>query len=525
MKLVFEDPNIMKITTTACALSLLGFSSVALADAEFNFVTQTKVEMTTQVVFVDDLEDLDGAAAKFDKVSSGQFKKLLSLNDFKATLGETQHLQMVAGVDSLLVVGTQDDKALRAPDLQNLGGVIAAALSSTSKNLELSVHIDNLTTSLKTPSAFIASGYAMRHYSFDKYKTKKDDGASNVSMITAQADAAKKHYFGDLQYVVEGVHMARDFATEPGLTMYPQVFVEQIKKRFKGIDNIKIDVLDVKDMKKHNMGAFVGVGRGSVNEPRLVVIEYTGADKKQAPIALAGKGITFDTGGTSLKKNTGMWAMKSDMSGAAAVAGVMYAIAQRGENINVVGLMAMAENMPGADAIRPGDVLETMQGTSIEIISTDAEGRLVLADTVFYAQQKYKPSMLLNIATLTGSAGRAVSDEYGVLITRNFDLSLEMMEVGKRSGELVWPLPLHPNHFEQIKSPIADIKNSGAGNPGASIGAAVIGTFVHESLPWVHLDMASVDWLSEDIDVAPKGSQGWGVRFMDQLIREQALSK
>jgi leucyl aminopeptidase len=181
----------------------------------------------------------------------------------------------------------------------------------------------------------------------------------------------------------------------------------------------------------------------------------------------------------------------------------------------------MAENMPSGSAIRPGDVLDTMKGTTIEIISTDAEGRLVLADAVYYAQQEYKPSMLLNIATLTGSAARALSDEYAAVITRDFDLSLQMMEVGKRSGEHVWPLPLHANHFEQIKSPIADIKNSGAGNPGASVAAAVIGTFVDESLPWVHLDIAGVDWLSESIDVAPKGSQGWGVRFMDQLIREQ----
>jgi leucyl aminopeptidase len=524
LMLFTKDFNIVKITTTLCALSLLGYSSLGMAKTTFNFVTSNDVETTTQVVFVDDADNLDGAAEKLDKASSGQLKKLLELNDFKATLGAAQHIQLVAGIESILVVGTQHEKSLTGPQLQDLGGVIAASLASTTKSIEPTVHIDNLTTSVATPSAFIASGYAMRHYSFDKYKTKKDEGVSNVTMITAQAKDAEKRYQNDLRYVAEGVHMARNFATEPGLSMYPEAFAKQIKQRFKGIDNIKIDVLDVRDLKKHNMGAFLGVGKGSVHDPRLVVIEYIGTNKKQAPIALAGKGITFDTGGISLKQNSGMWAMKSDLSGAAAVAGVMYAIASRGEKVNVVGLMAMAENMPSADAIRPGDVLETMQGTSIEIISTDAEGRLVLADTVYYAQQKYKPSMLLNIATLTGSAGRALSDEYAALVTRDFALSLEMMEIGKRSGELVWPLPLHPNHFEQLKSPIADIKNSGAGNPGASIGAAVIGTFVNESLPWVHLDIAGVDWLTEDIDVAPKGSQGWGVRFMDQLIREQVTT-
>lgn len=269
----------------------------------------------------------------------------------------------------------------------------------------------------------------------------------------------------------------------------------------------------------------MGVGMGSVHEPKLLVIEYRGADKDTAPLALVGKGITFDTGGISIKPNSGMWAMKSDLSGAAAVAGTMLAAASRGEEVNLVGLMPLAENMPAGNAIRPGDVLTTMQGTTIEIISTDAEGRLILADAVRYAQDKYKPSMLLNIATLTGSAARALSDEYAALITREWDLSIKMMAIGKASGEDVWPLPLHANHFKQIKSDIADIKNSGAGDPGASIGAAVIATFVDENIPWVHLDIAGVDWLENETATAPKGSHGWGVRFMDELIRQHALQQ
>jgi leucyl aminopeptidase len=314
--------------------------------------------------------------------------------------------------------------------------------------------------------------------------------------------------------------MARDFAWEPGKSVYPAEFVKRVRERFAGIKNISIDVLDVKRMERLDMGAILGVGQGSVHEPKLLVIEYKGGNTGSAPIVLAGKGITFDTGGTSIKPNNGMWAMKSDLSGAAAVAGTLYALAQRGERANVVGVMPLAENMPDGTAIRPGDVLETMKGTSIEIISTDAEGRLILADAVYYAQQTYKPKMLLNIATLTGSAARALSDEYAALITRNFDYSTEIMKIGETSGEHVWPLPLHPNHFDQLKSDIADIKNSGVGNPGASIGAAVIGTFVDEALPWVHLDIAGVDWLDAATDTAPKGAHGWGVRFMDQLVRD-----
>lgn len=512
----------MKIKTVVLAMGMLGFVGAAHGKANFTFSDTASIKASTSVVFVDDINNLDGAALSLENKSNGALSQLLALNEFEAKKGHALHLQMLAGIENVLVVGTFDEDGLDAPELQDLGGLIAAKLASVDKKLTINVAIDNLTSDVPSPSAHIALGYKLRHYSFDRYKTVKSAGESSVTLITNQAKAANTLFTKDLLHVSEGVHLARDLATEPGKNMYPQAFVDVIKAKFKGIKNIKIEVLDVRDMEKHNMGALMGVGKGSINDPRLLIIEYAGGNKGDAPIALAGKGITFDTGGISLKSNSGMWAMKSDLSGAAAVAGTLYAAAKRGESLNIVGLMPLAENMPSQDAIRPGDVLETMQGTSIEIMSTDAEGRLVLADAVYYAQQEYKPSLLLNIATLTGSAARALSDEYAAVITRDFSLSTQMMDVGKRSGENVWPLPLHPNHFEQIKSPIADIKNSGAGNPGASIGAAVVGTFVSEDLPWIHLDIAGVDWLESDTDVAPKGSQGWGVRFMDQLVRDQA---
>lgn len=512
----------MNIKSSMIALTMLGLTGNAAATAKFSFTTESVSSDKTHVVFVDDAKSLDGAAAKLNEQSNGQLSQLLSLNEFEGKKGSALHFQLLAGAESVLVVGSQDKGELTAAELQNLGGIIASSLASKSKNLDVVIHVDNLTTDEATPSAYLAYGYHLRHYSFDRYKSKKNDGKSNVTLVTNNADRAEKHYKGDLRYVAEGVHMARDLASEPGKNMYPQAFVDLVKRKFKGIDNIDIDVLDMRDIKKLKMGALAGVGQGSINDPCLLVIEYNGGEKGVAPIALAGKGITFDTGGISLKSNSGMWAMKSDLSGAAAVAGTLYAVSQRGEKINLVGLMPLAENMPSQDAIRPGDVLETMKGTSIEIMSTDAEGRLVLADAVYYAQDKYKPSMLLNIATLTGSAARALSDEYAAVITRDFELSRKMMDVGERSGERVWPLPLHPNHFKQIESPIADIKNSGAGNPGASVGAAVVGTFVDKDLPWIHLDIAGVDWLDSGIDIAPKGSQGWGVRFMDQLVRDNA---
>lgn len=513
----------MKLKSLALlSLGMFGFSSPLFAEASFKFTTSAPPDKKFHVVFIDDVDNLVGMPQVLDQKSGGQLSKLIQLNKFKPEKGNTLHLQMVGTVESLLLVGSQEKEGLSSPELQDLGGKIASSLSSTEESLDLVVHVENLDTAEALPSAHIAYGYHLRHYSFDRYKTNKSDGVSQVTLVTSNADNAAKLYNSDLAYIAQGVHLTRDLATEPGKNMYPQAFVDVIKATFKGIKNVDIDVLDMGDIKKLKMGALEGVGQGSIHDPRLLVINYRGSEKSNAPIALVGKGITFDTGGISLKKNTGMWGMKSDLAGAAAVAGTLYASAQRGENVNLIGFIPLAENMPSQDAIRPGDVLETMKGVSIEIISTDAEGRLILADAVYYAQQKYKPKILLNIATLTGSAGRALSDEYAAVITRDFKLSQKMMDVGKRSGENVWPLPLHPNHFKQIESPIADIKNSGAGNPGASIGAAVVATFIDEDLPWVHLDIAGVDWLQADIDIAPKGSQGWGVRFMDQFVRDNS---
>jgi leucyl aminopeptidase len=503
-------------------MGLVGFSNQLLSKVSFEFTTLAPSDKKLHVVFINDVANLDGISQVLDQESGGQLSKLIQLNKFTPEKGNTLHLQMVGEVESLLLIGSQNKEGLSAPDLQDLGGKIASSLSSTKETLNLAIHVENLETIEALPSAHIAYGYHLRHYSFDRYKTKKSAGESEVTLVTNNADSAANLYHSDLAYIAQGVHLTRDFATEPGKNMYPQAFVDVVKEQFKGIKNVDIDVLDMRDIIKLKMGALEGVGQGSINDPRLLVINYRGSQKNNAPIALVGKGITFDTGGISLKQNSGMWAMKSDLSGAAAVAGTLYASAKRGENVNLIGFMPLAENMPSQDAIRPGDVLETMKGVSIEVISTDAEGRLILADAVYYAQQKYKPKMLLNIATLTGSAGRALGDEYAAVITRDFELSQKMMDVGKRSGENVWPLPLHANHFKQIESPIADIKNSGAGNPGASLGAAVVATFIDEDLPWVHLDIAGVDWLEADIDVAPKGSQGWGVRFMDQLVRDHA---
>ena len=281
---------------------------------------------------------------------------------------------------------------------------------------------------------------------------------------------------------------------------------------------MSIKVLDEGDLKRLGMGAHLGVGSGSSRPPRLLVIEYlAGGDRPT--LALAGKGITFDSGGISIKGGDGMWRMKADMTGAAVVSATVLAAARRGANTNVVALAALAENMPSGTAIRPGDVLTSMSGKTIEINSTDAEGRLVLSDAVYYAQAEYSPEVLIDVATLTGSVSRAVGLDYAGLFSRDDELSEQLLEAGTAAGETLWRLPLNDSHFEQIKSQIADVINGGVRYAGASIGAAFIGTFVAEDQTWAHLDIAGVDYAEAPQPTTPMGFSGWGVRLLDEYLR------
>ncbi|WP_306249939.1 M17 family metallopeptidase [Parvularcula sp. IMCC14364] len=501
----------------AASLAIAAMLAPAHAQPSFSFSAPDSDIDGDIVLMVGEGLDMTATMTAVDAATSGRLTAALEQADFTGSFGASLKLHAMSPYETIVVIGTGEEE-LTPRKLTDLGGHAAAHSGD-----DVTVLADNLDTDVEAAGAWLAKGFALRSYSFDKYKSgdDADDTEQFVTVMSAAPAAATELYTGDLQYVVEGVTFARDIGTEPGNKVYPEVVADRVRTLFSGVRNVRIDVLDAQDIRREGMGSLMGVGMGSINDPRLVVIRYNGAGTDEAPIALVGKGITFDTGGISIKPNNGMWLMKSDLSGAVAVAGSVYAAAKRQAPVNIVGLMPLAENMPGRDAIRPGDVLTTMGGKTIEIISTDAEGRLVLADAVQYAQEEFNPRLLLNIATLTGSAARAVGDDYAVVITRDLETSLDMMEIGERAGEDVWPLPLHPSHFDQIKSDIADIKNTG-GSPGASIGAAVVGTFIDEDQPWVHLDIAGVDWLNSDVATAPKGHAGWGVRFMDQLIREES---
>ncbi len=364
-----------------------------------------------------------------------------------------------------------------------------------------------------------AVGAMLGAYTFDKYKSNATPVTGALSYIAENPQAAERAFNARGRHLGDAVLWARDMQSEPANIVYPEEFVRRARTQFLGVDNISIKVLDVRAMERLGMGAILGVGRGSERPPRMMIIEYNGGGD-EAPIVFAGKGITFDSGGVSLKKNDGMWAMKADMTGAAVVTGATMALAKSGAPVNVVAIAALAENMPDGRAQRPGDVVKTMSGKTVEIMSTDAEGRLVLSDAVWYAQEQFSPSLLVDVATLTGSVGRALGDEYAGLFSRDDATAASLSAAGDASGEDLWRLPLHPNHDKQIKSVIADIKNGSTGAPGASTGAAFIGSFIKEETPWAHLDIAGVDWRTEATPTSPLGASGFGVRLLDELARE-----
>ncbi len=410
----------------------------------------------------------------------------------------------------LVGLGSDGDAADR---LRRAGGRIAQALRDEA-------HPVSIVGAASDEAATVALGYNLGQYRFDRYKTvgKSTPSAQPATIVVADARSAEAEWKSRGAALTEGVTLTRDLSTEPANVIYPESFVARVREAFAGVPGVKIEVLDEAAMRRLGMGTLAGVGMGSRRPPRLMLVEYRGGSG--APVALVGKGITFDSGGISIKPNSGMREMKSDMAGAASTMGAVLSLAKSRANVNVLAVAALAENMPGGNAQRPGDVVRTYSGKTIEVMNTDAEGRLVLADANEYVIANHKPAALVNIATLTGAVGNALGYEYAGLLTRDPALAAQITAAGKATGEEVWQLPLHPNHLKTMKSDIADIKNSAeGGRPGASLGAAFIGFFVDPATPWAHLDIAGVNWADSSDDVTPKGASGWGVRILDEFVR------
>ncbi|MDP2260794.1 MAG: leucyl aminopeptidase family protein [Caulobacter sp.] len=432
---------------------------------------------------------------------------------FKYGSRKTLTLRGIGDFDQIVLLGLGETPS--ANDVQMAGAVAGRALAGETGTVTvLAPDMDAAAV------AELAAGFGLGEYRSDLYSTdRKATTPAPVTLVADAAQAAAALYRTRGLPLVEAMQWARDVSNEPGNTVYPEAFVERARAAFAGAPGVSIEVLDVPAMQRLGMGALVGVGAGSARPPRLLVVRYRGAGAPAGgPVVLVGKGITFDSGGISIKPGSGMGNMKMDMSGAAAVVGAVLSLSKSAAPVDVVAVAAVAENMPDGAAIRPGDVLTAMNGKTIEVINTDAEGRLVLADALVWSERNLGPAVVVDIATLTGAVGGALGDDYAGLFTRHDALAGKLTAAGEATGEALWRLPLHPSYAKDTSSTIADIKNSGDG-PGAGTGAWFVGEFISRDIPWAHIDMAGVGWSAAG-DWKPAGSAGFGVRLLDSFVRD-----
>lgn len=476
------------------------------------------------VVFALEGGALSKTGREADKKSNGAVSRAIKAGRFEGKPEQSVEILAPSGipVSRVVVVGLGKPSEINALAAEKAGALIMDRLWMSGEK-QVSVAMDSIDKSgikVELIAAHIAAGARGRDYRFDKYRTKLKDSdkpslVKFVIMVPRSAEA--KAAFAPLDSVLDGVFAARDLVNEPANTLYPAEFAARAKElRRLGL---KVEVLNEAQMAKLGMGALLAVGQGSAKESQLVILHWQGAPKsKKPPIALVGKGVCFDSGGISLKPGGGMGDMKGDMGGAAAVFGTMAALAGRGAPANVIGILGCVENMPGPDAQRPGDIITSMSGQTIEVLNTDAEGRLVLADAMTYVQRKYKPRAIIDLATLTGAIMVALGDCHAGLFSNTDSLSAQIDAAGKAVGETVWRMPMGSQYDKKLKSKFADMQNiSSSAGAGSITAAQFLLRFVEDKTPWAHLDIAGVAWTN---DAKPSWGTGFGVRLLDRLIAD-----
>jgi leucyl aminopeptidase len=475
------------------------------------------------VVLTDRELKLGPVAAELDAAGGGPFARAAAAAKYKG--GALKTLQLLApasGLDRVLFVGLGDPAKLTAQDWLKLGGAIAGATGGAEVTTIILERPDG-TPIAASEAADLALGITLRTYSFDKYKTKKkkDDEeapAARRYVIATSDPSAAKRAWTDASAVAQGVVFARDLVNEPANALGPVEFADRLKGLTRA--GIAVKVLGEPEIRRAKMNALLGVAQGSERPPRVVVMHWNGGKAKEAPVAFIGKGVVFDTGGVSIKPAGGMEDMKGDMAGAAAVCGLLRTLALRKAKVNAVGIVGIVENMVDGKAQRPGDIVTSMSGQTIEVLNTDAEGRLVLADLLTYVQKHDKPVAMVNLATLTGAILVALGTEHAGLFSNNDELSQRLTKAGLKEGELVWRLPLGDAYDKLVKSKIADMKNIGGPNAGSITAAQILQRFVNK-VPWVHLDIAGVAWQdAEQKPLAPSWGTGWGVRLLNRLTAD-----
>jgi leucyl aminopeptidase len=463
---------------------------------------------------------LTGAAAALDNVTAGALTRALEAGRFTGGLGQTLEILAPHGVEAsrILIVGAGAKESFDGRSMELAAAHAFASVKSTGAET-LILHAAEVAADV---AARAGLGVRLAAYRFDKYRTtekpEKKPSIKRVVVVVEDAKAAKKA-FKSLEGLSDAIMFARDLVSEPANILYPEEFARRVKKL--ASVGLEVEILGEKEMKKLGMGALLGVGQGSVRESQLAILQWKGAkDSSAQPVAFVGKGVCFDTGGISIKPAAGMEEMIMDMGGAAAVAGALYALAARRAKVNAVGILGLVENMPDGNAQRPGDVVTTMSGQTVEVINTDAEGRLVLADAIWYCQDRFKPKFIVDLATLTGAILVSLGNDVAGLFSNNDALSDNLLKSAASSGEPLWRMPMPEQYEKGIESNVADMKNIGPRYGGSITAALFIQRFVNK-LPWAHLDIAGTAWKTgSTVPTIPSGATGYGVRLLDRLVAE-----
>jgi leucyl aminopeptidase len=424
------------------------------------------------------------------------------------------------GVQRIALAGAGDPAAAeRLANLEKAGAALTAKYAASGETV-LAINLAGTTLRAAEVSALLL-GARLRAWRYDIYRTKlaDDQKQSLTTLEVLGAPVGTEAAWAVEAALADGVELTRELVTEPANVIYPESFVARCQERFAGT-GLVIEVLDADQMAALGMGALLGVAQGSARPARLLAIRWQGGEPGARPTAFVGKGVTFDTGGISIKPAAGMEDMKWDMGGAGAVAGAMLALAGRKAKANVVGVCGLVENMPDGAAQRPGDVVKTMSGQTVEVINTDAEGRLVLCDALTWTQQQFNPAAVIDLATLTGAIIVALGNEHGAVYSNDEGLAAKLLSAGQASGDVLWRMPLGAAYDKLIDSPIADIKNVGPREAGSITAAQFIKRFINNGTPWAHLDIAGMVWSGKPGATWDKGATGYGVRLLDRFVRD-----
>ena len=482
------------------------------------------------VIFFDNTVKLSANIMILDQKYHGIISKIVSDKEvFSGKFGSTKMLVGTSNsgeLSHILLVGIGETKDLTNNKIEELGGKIHSCIASSKMEI-FSVLCEK---ALAQDPALLASGATLASYKFHHYFSKdklkeKETRLREMIFISEDSNGSKKK-FEHYDKLARSVFFARDLISEPPNILFPESYAEKIRAALEPFD-VSVEILGEREMETLGMHALLCVGQGSVKESKLVIMKYDGLeDEEEKPVAFVGKGVTFDSGGISIKPSGGMEDMKYDMAGSAAVVGVIMSLATRKAKVNAVGVIALVENMPGGNAQRPSDVVRSMSGQTIEVLNTDAEGRLILSDALWYVQEKFNPKIIVDLATLTGAITVALGHNiYAGLFSNNDKLSESLIQAGEIVNERLWRFPINDEYDRMIDSDIADMKNIGEKGAGSITAAQFLHRFIKKDTAWAHLDIAGVAWDKKGTKICPKGAVGFGVRLLDKLINEYYESK